>query len=145
MNVMFDTNAFDQASVDIHMFKSKQQTFTIYITSVQVEELAKIPDSRKKIRIENLQTLCSLRPMLIPTVFSFDKLNFNFFSFKTEPAYAKVIKQSKGNINDALIAATAIHENCLLVTDDIELSKRIKAVPYDAVMTYQEFKDTYLT
>ena len=142
--VMFDTNAFDKACADSWLIKRHLDKFSIFVTSVQIEELSNIPDERKTVRLDNFLTLCDLRPCLIPTVFTFDRIDFAHFSFETEPLYDYLIKENKSNLHDALIGATAYHEGCILITDDKDLSKRMKQADDSMVMSYEEFKANFL-
>lgn len=142
--VMFDTNAFDMACKESRYIADCLDHITIYVTSIQVEELSNIPDDRKEIRLNNFLTLCDLRPCLIPTIFTFDRIDFAHFSFETEPIYDYLVKEDKSNINDALIGATAYHEKCVLITDDKELTKRMKKVQDAQVMTYEDFRRNFI-
>ena len=144
IKIMFDTNAFDMACKESKLVANSLDQIDIFVTGVQVEELSNIPDERKEIRLDNFLTLCDLRPTLVPTIFTFDRIDFNHFSFETEPIYDYLIKENKRNINDALIGATAYHEKCILITDDKDLTKRMKKVQDAQVMTYEEFKNNFI-
>lgn len=138
MKVMFDTNAFDKAINNIALISKHLDTISIYITDVQIIEIANIPDSKKAKRSQIFSCLCSIRPILIPHPFTFDRLDFGHFSFQIEPKYRDILKETGSNKNDALIAATAIHEGCTLVTNDDELTKRVLSVS-EKVMTFEDF------
>ena len=124
--IMFDTNAYDKLQNNIPTLKHTLQKYDFYVSSIQITEILAIPDEKKDIRNNNLRNLIELRPTLVPTPFTFDHLNFSSFSFSPEPSYWHILKESKANRNDALIAATAIHEDCRLVTDDKDLLRRMK-------------------
>lgn len=136
--VMFDTNAFDKIQSNISCIRQNRDKYDFYITSIQIKELLAIPESKRDLRERNITNIIELRPTLIPIPFSWDYIDFTNFSFSVEPSYWAVLKGSKSNRNDALIAATAIHEDCLLVTEDIELLKRMEKLNKPAI-TFDEF------
>ena len=125
VKVMFDTNAFDKLFPYIPKLKQLAGEIEYYITDIQICELAKIPDDRKEVRLKNIRNLCELRPYLVSVPFTFDRINFSKLSFKSEASYKEILNETHSNRNDALIAATAIREGCLLVTDDTRLIKRV--------------------
>ena len=124
---MFDTNAFDKAIGNVPYIKKYLDRIEIFITTIQIKEIANIPDCKKKTRIDDFLCLAELRPKLIPCIFTFDHFDFAHPSFKAEPSYWKILKENKGNQNDALIAATSIHEGCILITNDSELKKKVQS------------------
>lgn len=140
MKVMFDANAFDNAINCVHAIKEHLDTIDVFVTDIQIEEIASIPDAKIEKRIAVFDCLCDLRPKLIPHVFTFDRINFNHFSFVTEPKYMEILKKSGKNQNDALIAATAISEGCILVTDDKEMAKLTRDAGGE-VISFKEFMD----
>ena len=52
-------------------------------------------------------------------------------------AFNKILKTTRSNINDALIASSAISHEYILATDDNELRRKMKNNNYE-VMTYSE-------
>ena len=69
---MFDTNAFDKMySSDDTLNKITHSDKNEYcITSIQIEEIGDIPDSKKEQRIRNLLALCEIKAqlLLVPAV-----------------------------------------------------------------------------
>ncbi len=143
VKVMFDTNAFDKLLSYIPKLSRLVGRVEYYITDIQICELAKIPDDRKEIRLNNIRSLCALRPYLVSVPFTFDCINFSKFSFKTETSYEMILNETHSNRNDALIAAAAIHEGCILVTDDTRLIKRVLQSGNQAI-TFDIFIGKYL-
>lgn len=138
LKVMFDTNAFDKAIENVSFIKKHLDRISIYITPIQVEELANIPDVKWDARKAAFLCLAELRPLIVPCIFTFDHVDFSHFSFQMEPSYWEILKDNKGNLNDALIAATSIHEKCVLITNDIELAKRVHSVS-GGVKSFEDF------
>ena len=140
--IMFDSNIFDKLGDNIHLL-AKRDDIDFCVTSLQIEEILSIPDKKRDVRLSTGMALCELRPKIVPTPFTFDYINFRHFTFASEPNYWKLLKESRSNRNDALIAATAIRENCFLITDDTNLLKRMKKISAMA-MTYSEFYSKFL-
>ena len=139
--IMFDTNEFDKvldSNIDPDQITDK---YEVYVTLIQMEEIRNIPESKKEKREKLLNTISKLKAISIPTPFTWDYFNFASFSFSIEPAYWKVLKQTKANRNDALIAATAIHEECVLVTEDKEILRDMKKLNKPAY-TFIDFSST---
>lgn len=138
IRIMFDTNAFDKIKSDVPLLKNATEKYEFYITSIQIEELAAIPDDKKNIRISNLKNLCQIRPIVVPTPFTFDHVDFGCFTFHSEPKYSQFLNENKSNMNDALIAAAATYEKCILVTDDKWITHKMELAK-ENVMSYQNF------
>ena len=136
--VMFDTNAFDLLQKSMVNLQQLSKKYSFYISRIQIEEIAAIPDTKKDVREKNVVSIIELHPTLIPTPFSWDAIDFSHFSFQREGSYWKILKETKANLNDALIAATAIHEDCTLITEDTELLRKMRALNKPA-MTFSEF------
>ena len=141
--IMFDTNAYDKARKNISLIRRGKKQCEYYITEIQIKEVASIPDNKKEERKSDLLSIVELRPRIVPIPFSFDYISFAHFSFNVCPDYWHILKKSKANRNDALIAATAIYEGCTLVTDDKELIKKMVRLGKD-VVTFDEFLQRYI-
>ena len=142
---MFDSNVFDLVKEDIPLLRKWNTEIEVYVTSVQIEELKSIPDAKKAVREMNLMALEQLSPECLATIFTFDRIDFSYFSFQSNVSYGKILKESKSNINDAIIGATAIHEGCILITNDTELFKKVNKAKAGSAMNYTDFCATYLT
>ena len=141
MRIMFDTNAFDKinaSSEDLSRIVASNK-YEFFITSIQVEEISNIPDSRKEQRTSNLLTLCKIRAHLlfVPAVVGHARLGFCVVS-GSDDLYFDLLKQTHSNVNDAMIGSTAKRENCTVVTDDIDFSKRLRNHAV-STMTYEQF------
>ena len=138
---MFDTNAFDnlyEAKLNYEQIRDK---YEVYITTIQKAEMLNIPDSKKEKREKLLAIISLLSAKTVPTPFTWNHIDFSHLSFSSEPSYWTILKQTKSNKHDALIAATAVHNGCILVTDDTDLLKRMKRINRP-VFTFAEFMFT---
>ena len=138
---MLDSNAFDRLHEVIPTIKSKLSEIDFYVATVQVEEIAIIPDEKRDVRKRDFLTMIELRPHLVPHTFTFDAFDFGHFSFEIEPKYWSILKSTKSNKKDALIAATAIRNGCTLVTNDTELTKKMNQAG-ESVLSFDAFIDS---
>ena len=137
---MFDTHVFDKLPKVIEKVKEKINiNFELYVTSLQVEEISNIPDSKKEKRCRNMIMLTDLRAKLVPTsVFILGKSRLNYGRLGTGEVYKKILNISRNNVNDAVIADTSVFEECILVTDDKELFNKMKKNGYQ-VLDFETF------
>ncbi|WP_339322140.1 hypothetical protein [Paenibacillus sp. FSL W8-0194] len=142
--IMFDSNVFDKLPEFIDKVKnSSRKQFEYYITSIQVEELCEIPDAKQDIRKTNILMLVDLRATLVPiSLFILNgRARFGYARLGEGEVYRKILNDSKNNIDDAVIADTAVFEGCTLITQDKDLYKRMKNNSYD-VMYLEDFLET---
>lgn len=140
---MFDSNIFDRLPEIIPKIKnSAEKQYEYYITTVQIEELCKIPDDKMETRIRNIITLTELRAKLVPTSISvLGKARLGYARLGYGEVYNKILNGHKNNIEDAIIADTAVYEGCTLVTEDKDLYNRMQKNGYE-VMYFSEFMDS---
>jgi predicted nucleic acid-binding protein len=142
---MFDSNVFDKLPEFIDRVKnSAGSQYEYYITSIQVEELCEIPDDKQNIRKTNILMLVELRAKLVPiSVFILNgRTRLGYARLGNGEVYRKILNDKKTNIDDAVIADTAVYEGCTLVTQDKDLYKKMKNNNYD-VMYLEEFLDSF--
>ncbi|MDU0328952.1 type II toxin-antitoxin system VapC family toxin [Paenibacillus barengoltzii] len=143
--IMFDSNVFDKLPEFIDRVKnSAGSQYEYYITSIQVEELCEIPDDKQNIRKTNILMLVELRAKLVPiSVFILNgRTRLGYARLGNGEVYRKILNDKKTNIDDAVIADTAVYEGCTLVTQDKDLYKKMKNNNYD-VMYLEEFLDSF--
>lgn len=143
--IMFDTNAFDKLMAVLDELRDNAGKFDFYITAIQVEELANIPDSKKETRICNLLAFCEMRAKLVPVslVLNHTRLGFCCFSDENDDTYSLLLNENQSNINDALIGEAAKREGCTLVTDDTNFSKKLKKANVSYI-TFDDFKKKFI-
>lgn len=140
---MFDTNAFSSllsSEIDWTTFFSKhKEDYEFFITSIQIEELAKIPDKDMEKRILHLLCLCSMNVKLVPTIAIVGHARLNMCVLANgDDMYSKLLNTTHSNVCDAMIGDAAYREGCILVTDDTKFIKKLEGnkVP---TMIFQEF------
>ena len=141
MRIMFDTNAFDKmcsSNDDVEKIIASDQ-YEYFITSVQIEEIGNIPDIKKEHRIQDLLVLCQIRAQLLftPAVVGNARLGYCVAAGEDD-VYSDLLKETRSNMNDAMIGSAAKIEQCTVVTDDDDFKKRLikHGIP---VLTYDEF------
>ncbi len=142
--IMFDTNAFTaliNSSIDwLAFFKNPKNEIEFVITSIQVEELAKISDVEK--RIQHFLCLCSMNARLIfPVgVFGYTRFELSIFGGEEDSIYDSLLNKGKSNVCDAIIGATAYREKCILITDDKRFRRELISNGI-STKTFEEFCD----
>lgn len=140
---MFDTNAFSSLLASkvewTTFFAECKNEYEFFITSIQIEELAKIPDKDIESRIRHFLCLCSMNVKLVPAIAVLGHWRLGKCRLADEnDVYFKLLKDNKSNVCDAMIGDAAYKEGCTLVTDDKKFIKRLEAnnIP---TMTFKEF------
>lgn len=137
---MFDTNIFDRLSEFYEELKASTDHYEYYVTTVQVEELCEIPDSKIEIRKKNILRLADLRAKLVPIslIILNGRAKFDFAKFGDGEVYKNVLNENKSNTDDAIIADTSVSEGCVLITEDKKLYQKMKEKNYN-VLNLEEF------
>jgi len=142
--IMFDTNVFDKLPKIIEKIKkSAEVQYEYYITTIQIEELCEIPDTKKDIRVKNILMLAELRAKLVPISLLIlnGRARLGYVRLGSGEVYRKIVKSNGSNTDDAVIADTAVSEGCTLITEDKALYTRMKNNGYD-VMYLDDFINT---
>ena len=125
--IMFDSNAFDKF-IGSNLWNKVvlSDEYDFYITSIQIEELAAIPDEKKEQRIRNFLVLCSMKVKLlyVPAILGYSRYGFSVLTDKND-VYFKLLNETHSNIKDAMIGSSAKHECCCVVTDDKRFIKKL--------------------
>ena len=139
MKIMFDSNVFDKLPFFISKIKESNSDFSYYITSIQVEELCEIPDSKKEIRKTNILMLADLRAKLIPTTITVLGISrFGYTCLGEGKVYNLILNKNHSNVKDAIIADTSVGEDCTLVTEDTDFYNKMKSNGYK-VLKFNDF------
>jgi predicted nucleic acid-binding protein len=141
--VMFDTNAFDRLPEVIGLIRESAKPYEYYITTIQIDELCEIPDSKLSIRKRNILMLADLRAHLVPlSVFILNgRVHLGYARLGNGKVYREILNKNKSNIEDAAIADTAVYEGCILITNDDDLYCRVVKHGYQA-MKFDDFIKT---
>jgi len=144
--VMFDCNAFSKLLQlsDWQEFIAKARTkYELCVSSIQVEELAQIPDSKMEIRIQHILALCEMKATVVPTavVMGHGRLGFCAFADENDTTYEDLLNESRNNIHDAMIGDAAKREGCLLITNDGRFEKKLCRNGIET-MSFEDFSAT---
>jgi len=128
IGVIFDSNVFDglvDGRMDLTLIaKSKERGYSYFITSLQSDEIANIPDSKRDKRKMMILFLILVKPDVLPIeTFVFNHSRLDFGKLGNAEVYSKLLKSDNSNINDALIGETAFNNKYILVSEDKELIK----------------------
>ena len=139
---MLDTNIFDKLLNDEELIGRLRNCDDLCITNIQKAELYMIPDSDKKSKILKLFDYLNIRT--IPHPFSFQYIDFEYFSFVSRKEVEDLKIGNERHLEDALIETSALMENLTLVTEDDSFRKRVMNRGF-SVIGYDEFKNTVIT
>lgn len=137
--IIIDCNIFDKMIFDKDLLLQSLGEYEYFIISIQYDELKKIPNSKKEWRESLLSLIDILKITTVyttPAIYGKAKYGLAKYGGDTD-AFNKILKTTRSNINDALIASSAISHGYILVTDDNELRRKMKNNNYE-VMTYSE-------
>lgn len=104
----------------------------VFVCYSVIEEFSKIPDSEK--RAKALMRLFSLLPQTVydsAGVVGYSRVGTCFPS--DGEIYEQILKESRNNVRDAIIAETAVRDGMVLVTSDNDLYKLMKSHGYNVV------------
>ncbi len=140
--IMFDSNIFDKLPEFIELIHNSSTQYEYYITTIQIDELCEIPDSKIDIRKRNILMLAALRAKLVPiSVFILGRAHLGFARLGEGNIYKKILNETGSNIEDAAIADTAVFEGCTLITEDSRFFDKMKSNGYE-VMNFSDFLET---
>lgn len=135
--IMLDSNAYDaflEAEKNGLSITEYLNAYEFYITKIQIAEISAIKDTKPE-KYEMLKNLVEkLHPKMIPIPFNFNYIDFSFLTFVMDKSYKEVLKESKENLLDALIASASECKGCTLVTHDSKFINKAK----DAQIKYYD-------
>ena len=142
MKILLDNNAIDQIVNNIDFIKTHKE-ISFYICREIAEEVSQKSDSYNP--TQNIISLLKVGVSYLPnSVFilghSLLDGESQFCDENTALVYKNILKETKSNISDAIIAATAVKNNCTLLTYDGGLYKKMKNCGY-SVITFEELRD----
>lgn len=142
MNFLLDNNAIDKLSKNIDVV-IKHPEIHFFICREVVEEMS---NNKSYNPTRNVTALLKVGVKYVPNslfILGYSKLDgeSTFCSKSTSEVYKKIINENCSNISDAIIAATAVQHNYILLTDDKRLYTKMKKFGYQ-VMTFDEMLQT---
>jgi predicted nucleic acid-binding protein len=141
---LLDTNIFDKIVADpeaLQLVRSltSEGKIALFTTHVQEDELAEIPDEAKKERIVQIPRKS------LPTGFIIGYSRLDMARLGTEAPIEAIRRGNREKYTeDALIAATAQADSCLLITEDNTLRKRAESGLGLTVWGWERFREHLL-
>jgi predicted nucleic acid-binding protein len=139
MKILLDNNAIDKIRDNMEFMKCHPE-ITFYICKEVADEV--IADSQTYSPTLNLQSLEKVNVSYEKNaifILGHSKLDSEstFCDSETLLVYNSILKETKSNIKDATIAATAVKNGCTLITYDKGFYRKMKRFGY-SVTTFEE-------
>jgi rRNA-processing protein FCF1 len=139
--ILIDNNCIDTILENLDFYENMKSKYEFCVCTSVVEELANIPDTNKEKRITVFICLAKIEAKFLPdSVFVAGHSRTGVACVSNAEIYHKILCESKSNISDAIIAETAVRNNCMLLTNDLRLYKKMKDNNYD-VITFEDLKN----
>ena len=141
--ILFDNNSIDKVSEHLDEYKKLKKKIDFFVCATVIAELADIPDSKKEVRLKRLLSFVDIEARLLPDAcFIWGYSIWGNACWGAGKVYESILNEKGGNIKDAIIAETAVKNNCVLLTNDKTLYKRMKDHGYD-VISHKELMAQY--
>ncbi len=142
MKILLDNNAIDKLANNIELIKAHPEV-EFFICREAVEEVS---NNKSYNPTYNIISLLKVGVKYLPNsifILGHSKLDgeSTFCSASTSMAYKNILNKNCSNVADAIIAATAVSHNYILLTDDLKLYAKMKKFGYQ-VMKFNELKET---
>lgn len=142
MRILFDNNIFDEIIENYDFFTNAKKNTEFFVSPSALEELANMKDVKREKRITNLISLVQLEPkFLLDAVVICDYSRCGCCKISDAKVYKEILGKS-GSIRDAILAETAVNNDCYLLTNDKNLYKKMKKFGYK-VLNIEDFKNEY--
>ena len=171
-NFLFDTHIYDKKlskdfDVVMECQKKISNNYRFYITEVQFRELDGFPDRPQtyddlssynpsknkneiqiiifKLKIQKISCLGLLKHDFLKLDGTFRAIPYDKIS--TNPIgkmFWDIINKNYKKSNDAVIAEAAIYNNCILISNDIDLIKKVNKYFPNKALCYIDFINKYL-
>ena len=144
--ILIDNTCLDTMCTNEEMYRDLSKMYEFCISSTIVEELACIPDEKKEKRIQTFIAFSKAQVKFVSDVVGvIGTSRIGCFRLPDETAiqvYEAILNESKSNKKDAIIAATAVQENCTLLTNDKKSYLKMKDNKFP-VMNFDELCFVY--
>ena len=142
MKILLDNNAIDQVAKNIDFIKEHKE-ISFYICREVAEEVS--AKSGTYFATGNVISLLKAGVSYLPNavfILGHSLLDgeSEFCDERTGSVYDNILYENKSNVSDAIIASTAVSNNCILLTYDSRLYKRMKKFGYE-VITFEELRE----
>lgn len=139
MDIMFDSNAFDNLKDNLEVILNSKKNNKYYMTYVQERELKDIPKEKEQKMNDIFMSIEALKVKKeASSVFIIGHTPIGSGRLGNGKIYEELLNESKNNVNDAIIGETAISYGFDLVTNDGQLYNKVKKYGIKA-MTFDEF------
>ena len=138
--VIFDSNALDPVLTQRGAYEVLEQAVSaaelgVFFTHITIDEIAATPELEKRQWLVNLLVFLG-RPILTSgALVEFSRVNFCCVMADGDGAFEPLRSGSIRHSRDALIAHTALHEGCALVTNDKRLPARARELGIEVLAT----------
>lgn len=138
MKILLDNNAIDKLANNLDFVKAHTDV-EFFICREVVGEMS---DNKAYNPTRNITTLLKIGVKYVPNslfILGYSKLDgeSTFCNVSTSEVYKNILNKNCSNRSDAIIAATAVTHNYILLTDDKRLYAKMKKYDYQ-VMTFDE-------
>lgn len=129
--VLLDSNALDPVLTRFGAYEALEAAISsakleVFFTHITIDEIAATPDPEKRQWLLNLLVFIG-RPMLTSgAALDFSRFNFCRLMADDDDTFEPLRSGNIRHSRDALIAHTALHEGCALVTNERRLTARAK-------------------
>ena len=139
--ILIDNNTVDFILENEQLFIKANKKYKFFVCTSVVEELAKIPDTKKDRRIRLFISFSKFGATFInDSCFALGYSRFGVSNLGECKVYKEILNESKNNIRDAIIADTAVTNDCILLTNDTDFYNKMKNLNY-RVMNFKEFME----
>lgn len=139
MQILLDNNAIDKLAKNIDLVKNHTD-IQFYVCRETVKEVS---NNATYNPTNNITALLKIGVKYVPNglfILGYSRLDgeSTFCSASTADAYRRILNKNCSNRADAMVAATAVSHNYVLLTDDKRLYAKMKKYGYQ-VMSFDEF------
>ena len=140
--VLLDSNALDPLLTQVGAYEVLDQAvksarLTVFFTHVTIDEVAATPDLGKRQWLLNLLVFLG-RPIATSVmVLDYSRLDFCRLIADDDTAFEPLRSGNIKHSRDALIAHTALHEGCALITNEKRLAGRAREQGVEVLTTAQ--------
>jgi rRNA-processing protein FCF1 len=129
--VLLDSNALDPMLNTFGAYEALEDAVSsarleVFFTHVTVDEIAATPDLEKRQWLLNLLVFLGRPIYTSGAVFDVSRLNFCRLMADDDNTFEPLRSESVKHSRDALIAHTALHERCALITNEKRLAARAR-------------------
>src|SRR6185437_4881456 len=140
--ILLDSNALDPlltqgSAYEVLNQAVKSAKLAVFFTHVTIDEVAATPDLGKRQWLLNLLVFLGQPIAISAMVLDFSRLDFCHLTADDDTAFESLRSGNIKHSRDALIAHTARHEGCALITNEKRLAARAREQSVEVLTTAQ--------